>query len=117
VWNVYHRTKAGLPRTNNSVEGWNNRLKNKINKSHPSVGRIIKIFKEEQRWVEECFQMHQVGDNPPPQMMKYVDLNARLVALVKDFHNRETMDYIEGVAHNLLGIRKIKRGKKSRTDE
>ncbi|CAF0952156.1 unnamed protein product [Brachionus calyciflorus] len=54
LWNCYERTKQGLPRTNNNLEGWHNALQSTI-KSHPQLLSLIDDFKLEQSNTENLF--------------------------------------------------------------
>ncbi|CAF1040985.1 unnamed protein product [Brachionus calyciflorus] len=47
MWNCVERTKLGLPRTNNNLEGWHNGIKSTI-RSHPHLLSLIDCLKLEQ---------------------------------------------------------------------
>ena len=40
-WSVHARVLAGLPRTNNSVEGWHARMNHILGKTHPSLYSLL----------------------------------------------------------------------------
>ena len=44
------------------------------------------------------------GHQPPPQRRRYVDCNQRILRIVDDFPNRQTIDYLRSIAHNLTFI-------------
>ena len=41
MWNMFHRTDAELPRTNNAVEGWYRGFQAHVTVSHPSFWKFI----------------------------------------------------------------------------
>ena len=41
------------------------------------------------------------GHQPPPQRRRYVDCNQRILRIVDDFPNRQGIDYLRSIAHNL----------------
>ncbi len=46
TWNVFELTKAGIGRTNNISEGWNNKFATLVRINHPnSSGFLLKLYK------------------------------------------------------------------------
>ena len=41
------------------------------------------------------------GHQPPSQSRRYVDCNQRILRIVDDFPNRQRIDYLRSIAHNL----------------
>ena len=37
-----------LPRTNNSLEGWHQAFKRRLNVTHPTVSKLLKVIRNEQ---------------------------------------------------------------------
>ncbi|CAF1296683.1 unnamed protein product [Adineta steineri] len=52
LWNVNTNTLQGQHRTNNVVEGWNNRFSSLMNCSHPNLWKFLKGLKTEQSYVD-----------------------------------------------------------------
>ncbi|CAF0793420.1 unnamed protein product [Rotaria sordida] len=52
LWNVNTNTLQGQHRTNNVVEGWNNRFSSLMNCSHPKFWKFLKGLKKEQSFVD-----------------------------------------------------------------
>ena len=52
LWNVNENTIQGKHRTNNAVEGWNNRFSSLMNCIHPNFWKFLKGLKREQSFVE-----------------------------------------------------------------
>lgn len=48
LWNCYQDTLSHFPRTNNSVEGWNNAFQHFVGSSHPTIFNFIEKLKSYQ---------------------------------------------------------------------
>ena len=48
LWNVHEETVTGNPRINNTVEGWNNKLRHLVGHQHPTIWKLIKVLQTEQ---------------------------------------------------------------------
>ena len=48
LWNVHARTKNGMPRTNNHIEGFHNVLKASVTNVHPNIWSLITALKNEE---------------------------------------------------------------------
>ena len=47
IWNVHERTIQGHHRTNNVLEGWNNRFSTMVNCDHPNIWKFLGLLKKE----------------------------------------------------------------------
>ncbi|CAG7722818.1 unnamed protein product [Allacma fusca] len=65
MWNVHRRIIQNFPRTNNSVEGWNNRLNLLVAATKPSLAHILRVLRMEQSRVEEALLVFLAGSSPP----------------------------------------------------
>ena len=61
-WNVYD---TDGPRTNNHLEGWHNRLKRVVGKSHPNIYECVEVFQKEQGSTEISLIKLAPGARPP----------------------------------------------------
>ena len=61
LWNVSTETV----RTNNSVEGWHNKLNRTIGKIHPNIFELLQHTKKEQRETEVISNQARLGASPP----------------------------------------------------
>ncbi|CAM4830841.1 unnamed protein product [Rotaria magnacalcarata] len=87
LWNVYDRTVANLPRSNNSIEGWHNAFAKRVAIVHPSVSKLTeKIRREQSKFELDIAQIRQ-GQEPKPKKLKYRKLDERIKRLVDDYHN------------------------------
>ena len=101
LWNMYHRTDQELPRTNNSIEGWHRSFQAHLSACHPNVWKFISILKKEEALVRTSILQHQGGHPVPPQRRRYADCNARIIRIVDNYPNRQLMDYLRSIAHNI----------------
>ena len=49
LWNIVERTANSLPRTNNHIEGFNNRLQAAFSCSYPNVWTLLSVLKKEHK--------------------------------------------------------------------
>ena len=49
----------------------------------------------------------RAGHQPAPQRRRYLDSNQRIKNIVQDYHNRDIMQYLRGLAHNISMWRTI----------
>ena len=101
MWNMYHRTDEELPRTNNSVEGWHRSFQRHVSACHPNFWRFLEMLKKEETVVRVNIIQHLGGHPAPPRRARYVDSNIRILRIVDDYANRETIPYLRAIAHNL----------------
>ncbi len=101
IWNVYSRVEAGLPRTNNNIEGWHRRMDASAGCHHPNIWVFLDILKKEEALNRITVIQTLAGQGPPPQRRTYRNITQRLQTLVGDYENRGRLDFLRGVAHNL----------------
>jgi len=100
-WNMFHRTHEEMPRTNNHIEGWHRRFQTLCSSSHPTLWKFLELLKREQSINRIEILQAQGGHPPPAQRRRYVDCNQRILAIVDDYANRDHMQYLRSIAHNL----------------
>ena len=101
VWNINSRVINHLPRTNNSVEGWNRKMQSAVGASHPNLWRFLNVLKREQGLLNTIIDQSLGGHAPEPSRKKYRDCNARIQNIVDDYGNRDSIEFLRGIAHNL----------------
>ena len=101
LWNMYDQTIGDLLRTNNAVEGWHRRFQANVGAYHPNFGKFIDILKREQSLNYVNISQAQAGHQPEPQRRRYQDSNRRIKNIVQDNHNRDRLQYLRGLAHNI----------------
>ena len=98
--NMYDQTIKDLPRTNNAVEGWHRRFQANVRAHHPNFWKFINILKREQSLNHFNISQARAGHQPEPQHRGYQDSNRRIKNIVQDYHNRDRLQYLRGLAHN-----------------
>jgi hypothetical protein len=100
MWNVHDRTVEGRPRTNNHVEGWHRRFQANIGASHPNFWHFLDVMKREESLTRVEIAQMDAGVQPPAPRRVYRDVQQRILTIVQDYHNRDRMAYLRGIAHN-----------------
>ena len=101
VWNMYEQTLQRLPRTNNAVEGGHHSFQANVGGCHPNFWKFIDILKREQNLAQVHIARARAGHQPEPQRRRYQDSNQRILNIVQDFNNRDTIDYLRGIAFKM----------------
>ena len=98
---MFHRTQHELPRTNNSIEGWNRAFQANVSACHPTMYRFLDSLKREESMAAVSILQGLGGHPPPPVRRRYVDCNERILGIVGNFPNITSMRYLRSIAHNL----------------
>ena len=103
MWNMRERVVEGLPRTNNSVEGWHNVFQSSVGCHHPTIYSLVEHFRREQDHIEQKISRIHAGltNNPPSSKAKYVQLTRRLSAIIPTYSTRELKDYLSAISKNI----------------
>ena len=70
-WNCYDALLEGLPRTNNSVEGWHRGFDSLTTRYHQSLWETIENFKREQSLCEMQIEK-DISGGPPPEKRRQI---------------------------------------------
>nr|KAG5711699.1 hypothetical protein BaRGS_023463 [Batillaria attramentaria] len=100
MWNVYSRVEDNLPRTNNSVEGWQRAFDQRMSVTHPTLGRLVSKLRKEQASTELMIEQHAMGVRMRKNK-QYEVVNTRLQALVARYAQDDVLVFLKAVAHNL----------------
>lgn len=101
LWNCYKRVVDGANRTNNAVEAWHRRFGSAIIMcNHPSIWKFIDGIKSEQKTMQSQIERYLSGEERP-RKSAYQDIDRRILSIVNDYINRDVLDYLRGIAHNL----------------
>ena len=101
LWNMYDQTIEDLLRTNNAVECWHRRFQANVGAYHPNFWKCIDILKREQSLSHVNISQARAGHQSEPQRRRYQDSNRRIKNIVKDYHNRDRLQHLRGLAHNI----------------
>ena len=91
-----------LPRTNNAVEGWHRGFATNLGAYHPNFWRYLDILKREQCLSKAKLTQLISGQGPPAPRRQYRDAGTRLLAVVSDHENRHILDFLRGIAYNIM---------------
>lgn len=100
IWNVYERTRDGLHRTNNSIEGWHRGFQTNCVIHFPNIYRFIDSLKRQQAL--HNFEITQLVRGMPgnPVNKRYATISANLRTIARDYANRDIITYLRGIAYN-----------------
>ena len=70
VWNVHEATLAGVDRTNNVCESWNNSFRHLVGHTHPSLWTVIGSLQKDNSNVETDVHKRMTGDQEPGRQGK-----------------------------------------------
>ena len=109
IWNCYERTLQGLPRTNNSVEGWNRRFNSIVSKSHPGVFSLLEALRNEENYAQAMRVLVGAGGSPPRKKKKNVRNVSRLERLLERYDEMVTneggiLGYLRAVGHSCRSL-------------
>ncbi|QQP39995.1 Uncharacterized protein FKW44_013880, partial [Caligus rogercresseyi] len=94
LWNIFNQTDEGLPRTNNNVERWHRRFSSQVASCHPILSKFLEFLKNEENLIRIDIIQQLAGHPPPLQRRQYRDCNQRILTILKDYENREIVDYL-----------------------
>ena len=88
-----------MPRTNNSVEGWHNAFSHGIGHPHPSFVKLLSFLQKEQS-LQEAIHAKWEGGSLKGCSRLSVEREKRIYTIVINYDNRETLEYLRGIAYN-----------------
>jgi len=92
----------GLPRTNNSVEGWHHAFQSSVSCHHPNIYKLIEHIQAEQDHTEQLIARFNAGNQTAVSSKnKYVQVTRRLTVLLLMNGTRPLLEFLRGVAHNI----------------
>lgn len=91
VWNHFH--SVGVPRTNNHLEGYNNKLKKFVGLAHPDIYRAIEVFKGEENTHTQIFTQTRLDMIKPPPRRKLYIINSELYRTYRDMFLKQEITF------------------------
>ncbi|BFZ03225.1 hypothetical protein BsWGS_06264 [Bradybaena similaris] len=102
MWNMRTRVANGLPRTNNSIEGWHNAFQSSVACHHPTIYTLVDHFRREQDLTEQTMIRVQSGIcSQASSKSKYVQVSRRLAAILPTYGGRDLKAYLHAVSRNI----------------
>ena len=100
MWNVHSRVEHCMPRTNNSIEGFNNAFFQNIAQCHPNIWKCISFLKKEEILGHTKILQFERGDEIHKQR-KYKDVIDKLKRTVDLYSADHKISFLRSVAYNL----------------
>uniref|UniRef100_A0A915CML8 MULE transposase domain-containing protein n=1 Tax=Ditylenchus dipsaci TaxID=166011 RepID=A0A915CML8_9BILA len=101
-WSCYERTLTGEDRTNNYAEAAHRRLQDALGVDHPTVGRLLQDLKRIQRNHDTHYEQYLAGQDAPKKRRIYLDADRRILAKVHLYEGANLIEYLRGLAHNIV---------------
>ena len=101
LWNMFNRTDDELPRTNNIVEGWHRSFQGHVSACHPVFWKFLSVLQKEENMIRISIVQHLAGHPAPPPRQRYLDSSRRILRILDDYPNRQRLQYLRAIAHNL----------------
>ena len=87
--------KAKLRVLDNQTTGDFQTFQANVGAYHPNFWKFIDILKHVN------ISQARAGHQPEPQRCRYQDSNRQIKNIVQDYHNRDRLQYLRGLAHNI----------------
>ena len=97
VWNMHQRVMDRMP--NNSVEGWHNAFSHCIGHPQLSFVKLLSFLQKEQS-LQEAIHANWEGVSLKECSRLSVEREKRIYTIVINYDNRETLEYLRGIAYN-----------------
>ena len=83
VWNCYKRRH----RTNNVVEGWNNKLNRLLGRTHPNLGELIMCLRKEAEQNDLLYDRTELHLEAKRRKQTYVKLDRRIFSILEEYEH------------------------------
>ncbi|XP_031342271.1 uncharacterized protein LOC116170185 [Photinus pyralis] len=100
TWNLYDRVLNDQDRTNNHVEAAHRRIQTELGVHHPTTWKFIDGLRKVQKNRDTYYEQLVAGNSAPPKLRKYRMADERIKSIVSQYHIRDKIEYLRGLAHN-----------------
>ena len=101
-WSVHQRTVQGLPRTQNAIEGWHNRLNGLISSPHPSPLKCVELIrKEEHTTTAEVRRLLRSGGSISTRRINLRAREGKIQELLQSWETMPLMAFLQSVLERL----------------
>ena len=101
LWNIHDRVINGIPRSNNSVEGWHKAFASRVSINHPTIIKLAEKIRREQSKFEidiaKILQGHQIKT----KKKCYRELDERITRLVNAYNSTQLDQHLKNLACNI----------------
>jgi len=102
LWNIYDRVVTDRARTTNAVEVWHRGIQSVLSEIHPTIWKFINGLRRYQKLKDTKIEGLIAGRNAARRCPAYECLNRCIKNIVLDYQNRDIIDYLRGLAHNIM---------------
>ena len=88
-------------RTTNSVEAWHRKIQCLLGMTHPTIFKFIKGLACSKKLRDVEIEQLLAGRPQRAKKTIYITRDARIRTIVADYANRQIMDYLRGLSHNI----------------
>lgn len=101
-WNQYDSALTKSHRTNNVSEGWHNRFRTVVGRTHPDLYTAIGEIQKEQGFMEITLMELAMGKKvKAAPAKKWVDRQTRLESIASEYDQRPLLEYLKTVGANI----------------
>lgn len=103
LWNIHELVLAKLPRTNNAIEGWHNKMVHFIGGKNPNIWNFLDKLKNSQSNTESIINDIMVGVPPRQKKKNYRDMDKKLYHLVNNYADfgENLTEFVQYIAENI----------------
>ena len=91
--------------TNNSIEDWHQRCESNLTVAHPGFWKFLNTLKREENLSRVDILQANGRHRRPDQQRRYVDFKARIIAIVDDYLNRNRMNFLRDIDHDICFLK------------
>jgi hypothetical protein len=92
--NVHDRVSANLPRSNNSIEGWDKVFSTRVFTVHPTINKLSDRIRREQSKFEVDIALLRGGQESKPRKAMYRKLDKKIQRLIAEYPSVELDEYL-----------------------
>lgn len=101
-WNQLSREQEGLPRTNNSLEGWHHGFQSMLGAHHPQIFTFIDYIRKEQGITDVQKSRLAAGiQRPVSSKSTYVRSGRRIQSIIQQYRTMPRLRFVNAIQHNL----------------
>lgn len=101
LWNIHDRIITGIPRSNNSVEGWHNAFASRVAINHQNIIKLTEKIRREQSKFEIDIAKILQGHEVQTKKACYRKLDERITRLVSAYDSSQLDQYLKNTATNV----------------
>jgi hypothetical protein len=99
LWNVHQSTVQGAHRTNNVIEGWNNRFASLVDCTHPNIWKFLRLLKREQSMVDAELIQAETGVRRPRRLV--TERQQKRIMNILDEQSTTNLNKVLALANNI----------------